>query len=197
MALPIIGDVYRCSVLQHQRDMAVANVFHVIGDGSESAADVASAVMHAWGDDTGLCLLQSTEIDLDLVTVTPLDGSSTSASVDFSTTSNQTGQQDLIPSPPQVSMVCSLETSARGRSNRGRMYLAGQPDEWLATDRTSWDTTHVADAQETFDHWRGIMVAGDTSVHLGVASYKNAEFHATTSLIVRSYLGTQRMRARV
>lgn len=131
-----------------------------------------------------------TDVRIDQLTVTPLDGSGASIVHTVASASKWKGPETPGQTIPQASVIVKLNTDFRGRSYRGRVFLpwpleakcdSGRYDSaQAATQNTAWDTF--------------IAAMGTASHELGVASYKHASFALVTSHDVETYLGTQRRR---
>ena len=196
MELPVIGNVFRCTVNQQLASFPMANVFHVFNSSSPSPDDVALAVAGSWAGTNSLTSVQSTGVAYLSVDVIPLDGATGSASVDFSTAPHQGGQHAGEPVPPQVAATISVSTNGRGRSRRGRMYVGGIPLSYIDEDTLQWDLSSYGEILGAFDTFVGLLQDADPNLFFGVASYLHASFATATSWTLSPQTGTQRLRAR-
>jgi len=197
MPLPVIADVYRCAVEQHIGDQLVVNVIHVQTTADVSSLQVAEDVAGAWGITNGFSLSQSEQLVYDNVHVTKLDGVSLSADHDFADADHQTGAQVAAPVPSNVALVLSLQTGARGRSHRGRIYLAGEVETEVESPAARWDPGLAASVDTQWGNFVTALAAGLGLEFPVVASYKLAEAFPITRVVARTAFGTQRLRARV
>jgi hypothetical protein len=195
MALPIIDDVYRCAVNQHVGDLPIANVIHVKADTGTSAHDVADAVQSAWGTSGGFSDAQVNDLVYDNVVVTPLDGSSLSQSMTFGTADHHQGALSGRGVPPNVAFVISLHTAVRGRSHRGRIYLAGLIETLAADPSTAWSSTAISSMATIWSTFTSQLSAGPGSPFMVVASYKLEEALSVDEVRFNAPFGTQRKRA--
>lgn len=184
--LPVIADTYRVALQWVAADGQKAiNVIHVRKSGS-SATAVATAVNAA--APVHMAYQAPTSVQMNLITVTPLDGTSPSFALTASGAhwvGERTGE--FIPG---TSIVVGLGTNRRGRSYRGRVYLPFCAEELVTNGAiASADAAVVNTAWAAFG--ANLLTAGFDWV---VASY----MHATASTIIITHVltgcGTQRRR---
>lgn len=183
--LPVITDVFRCAIEWQVAGggQNAVNVLHVLSN-TATPADVAAAIDDV--PDSDMLNSVSGVWVANTVAITPLDGT-TATSVHPLTNWTPPSATD---GEPAVSTLVSLRTAFRGPANRGRIYLPAVREGAAANGfldgtvgglmQTAWES-YVAQL-ETHD------------VTLGVASYKNAEFHSVVSLLVEHPLATQKRR---
>lgn len=91
---------------------------------------------------------------------------------------------------PQGCTLLKLTTGLIGRENRGRIYLPFIGE--AVNDSGVVDASNQALCQTAWDNFRLAMEVA--TCELGVASYKNAAWHALTGLVVEGSIATQRRR---
>ena len=195
MPLPTITDCYRCSILGQIGDDVADNVIHVTNPGGAGAlADVASDVGAAW-----VLMIQTTnqfsaQYQANQLDVLPLDG--VSATVSFVPASwPVAGETANQPVPSNVARIITLQTGIGGRSNRGRIFLAGEDNGDMLATSTAWEPTKTVDMFGAAEAFFSALNPGPGGSQLVVASYKLASARPVTSVVARPYLGTQRRRA--
>jgi hypothetical protein len=186
MPLPVIAGVTRCAVKWHNTtgDIDAINVMHFYaapGDEADLLASLdANAQPHQFEG-------MSSATSVIEVVMTPLDGSSSSATGTLENWVGSSGAGDIVPAQ---CIVVSAHTALRGRSNSGRTYLPF-PVESI----TDAGTIDIANANEIAAAWNDFGAAMVTDGHDPVvASYKNEDAHVITRYSVSYVLGTQRRR---
>lgn len=196
LPLPIIPGVNRVSMVGHMGLQTIVNVLHMSAAGGTSQNDVGNDAGIAWKTmyATGASDF-SNEIHWDHVTVQPLDGTTPSLDV-LPTGWPFTGLSSAIASvPAQVAMICTIKTAFSGRSNRGRMFLAGVTANSIDATGTLWTPAAVTAIGARTGTFAGTLNGtGTHGVLLGVASYVHSSFHGWSAVICRPYIGTQRRR---
>lgn len=189
MPLPVITDVFRCSLEWRSSSVSgitAANVIHVLNTTGTSTdvynhfnANVTAAMWNAL----------STDMEVFQVKITPLDGVSPTTTHTTGTPAKWKGGAGSGPEPA-VAEVITLYTNFRGRRNRGRVFLPGVA-EGVIEDGLIGNTTTagVQTAWETF-----LTAMGTAGSTLVVASYLDADANTVTSLTVREVAATQRRR---
>jgi hypothetical protein len=178
MPLPVIADTYRVSLeWLNSNGQHATNVMHIHGAG-QTALDVLNQYDSLVTADMWDCVSSSGQV-VELRCI-KLDGTS-----DGRWQGNASGQ----PIAQACGMV-KMITGVRGRSNRGRLYLP-----WVAEDVQSGgfiSSAVVATMQTAWDAWLAAMpgTLGSTAV----ASYRHANQHPVTAIVVESPTGTQRRR---
>jgi hypothetical protein len=197
MPLPIIAGIYRVAINQTIGDQPIANVLHVRAGGSPTAAQVGAAVALAWGKTGAFSAIQSTQLLYNTWHCTPLDGSSVGADGNFSLANKQAGANVSAPVPVNSCLVLTLETGFRGRSYRGRMYLAGVASSQVDSPAAHWAPGTLTAAVTEYGVFSAQLAAGSPSLTQVVASYMHATALDVTSVVARRDFGTQRKRTRV
>lgn len=189
--LPIIDNCVRVAwnwVAGDARSPFATNVMHFKYESEPyDVIDALQVAMEPNGQDMFDSCSESVEIDN--ITVTPLDGHS--ATILHTVTSwdgrNGRGNTDFIP---QVCVLVKLNTAIRGRSGRGRVYLPGVAEN--KTLRGQLDLTSVDIMQEG---WQAYGLAMTLQGYIpAVASYKEEEVHGATFVTVETSTATQRRR---
>ena len=188
--LPVLADTYLISINYVQGESALANVFTVFSTSATTATDVATHVQGAWFLTNSIADQQSDIITYNILSVTPLDGTSLPLLVDIS---SQSGGAAGGVASVQASMVITLRTGSRGRSARGRMYVGGILAASLNADATRWDTSPVNNMDTAMTHFTADLLSHDLT--LAVLSRKLGEANLVNGWRVNSYLGTQRRRS--
>jgi hypothetical protein len=189
MPLPVIADVYRCAIEYSIGGAPCANVIHVHKSVSD-ASTVGNDVFTAWTGTSGPANRQSNIVAYVRGVCTPLDGTSAPFIQDLS---SHAGIHAGGPVAVQACLLTTVETGTRGRSNRGRIYLAGAIASDLDSSAAFWTPAAVIAWTAVWGNFTSAL--GTSSITLGVASYKNSTFVNQTSMRVNAYLGTQRGRA--
>lgn len=188
--MPVIPGVMRVALnwVGSTSALTAANVLHfrtLLGN----TADVFAAFDAGLGASNNMweCVADSAKINT--VAITPLDGESPTQEFVTGVDAHWFGGSSGEPMPAVAGLV-SLKTDARGRSNRGRVYVpfvaesAGASGVMGSGPRTSmqseWETA--------LDDW---VTAGITLV---VASYELASARDVQVVTVKSGLATQRRR---
>lgn len=188
MPLPIITDVFRCAVEQHNSvtNTSAYSIIHII-DGSQTASQIGThvnAAFHAtnfWDNMANTTHLVGTN-------VTPLDGVGTSVFVPAgSNTAAGSATGDPIPA---VCQTVTLYTDKRGRSYRGRIYMPFVAESKLTAGII--DPTGTATAQA--DATAFMTTLASTTGGIVVASYLLSTSELVTSVLVRGKASTQRRR---
>ena len=190
MALPEITNCFRCvaSGGWTAGGDTWANVFHLgATSGTPTSADVLLAFFNAI--EAGWKVHQVSQLTYTLETVTKLDGTSLTVEQTIGTSGGGSGSSV----PRQCSAVISHHTALRGRSNRGRNYLAGYPASFVdATDTSTWSDSAVTTIQGDVAAFKSSLA--DSDMELLVASYKLASARPVTSTLADKDVFTQRRR---
>lgn len=170
--------------------------FSQAGDFSESDLEDLLDIVGNWWDNE-LSAVVCDDWAMPLLRAVDLS-SSTGAFAQKNDMVEPTGQIVTQAVPDNVAMVVTLQTSLRGRSNRGRNYVPGLPYAVLA-DTSQWTTLSIAAMKETYDAL--LTALSSTPFSLTVVSrYTNnaprvVGTHTPVSeIIVRNKIGTQRRR---
>jgi hypothetical protein len=189
-ALPVIADVYRCTV--HWANVAggqpveALNVLHfrTTEHDEEEISTILAANLAAHADEALRCL--SVSFALRSIDVLPLDGSTATQTFSMDGTNGQ-GGSDYIP---QGAVVVSLHTGIRGPKGRGRIYV-GPCGE---AEQNKGDLS--GNAATTAAGWNAIKTALDgLELFLVVASYVHGVANGVSSISCDTRLRTQRRRA--
>lgn len=106
--------------------------------------------------------LHSTDITFVSVDVTALDGVSPSVETLYSSGVHGSGGSPMAAA--NASLVITWVSDERGRSNRGRSYLAGMPNGSLEAGGARWGTALIADAQDAVaSFFEGLTSSGVSS----------------------------------
>jgi hypothetical protein len=192
--LPIIADTYRCSYEYASGGATYANVFGInaVGATAQQVADhIKSSVLNATAG-SSIQALQSSDISLTKTTALPLDGVSLHAESLFSAGTFGSGASGAVPA--NAAGIITLNTSARGRSNRGRLYLGGLPKALVDSSGATWGTSWHGDAVSWFGQFITNLSAGSPSCTLCVISIKLGLAPLVTSFTPRVYIGSIRRR---
>jgi len=187
MPLPVIADVFRCAFeWEHVgTNQSAVNVMHFSGPG-KTAANVQTALLaHV---DARMFAPVRNSCDVKNATITPLDGST--ASLVTGPMAGWVGGATTGDTIPGTSAVVSLRSALRGRSNRGRVFLpfiseSAQADGLLVGG-------YITDLLAGWGAFATAMAAA--GIALGIASYKNANWHQATTVLIDTRCGTQRRR---
>jgi hypothetical protein len=183
--LPIIADIFRVTLNWEDTGAGKAhNVLHFSAPG-KTESDVFTTIdahvtqqMWDWA--------ATTEV-VESVSVLPLDGSSATTVHLTGSPAKWTGGGTGQPLP-QVCGIIKLETGLRGPANRGRVFIPHVGEGETAVGALS-DITTVSTAWVAFAN--AMATAG---VALGVASYKNVDWHQAINVGGGSRTATQRRR---
>lgn len=194
MALPVITDVYRCTLnWATAANVAPRNVLHIRAS-STTEALVGAALLAALGNASSDTECWNTMIAshvLNSVTILALDGSSASAIVNTVGGTIKGGQTagDVIP---QSCCLVSLRTSQRGPRGRGRVYTGPLAEAIHSNGQIN--TTNVTAQQGGWNALLTNLPLQTPALHLCVASYVHGDSHDVTSLTVEGVVATQRRR---
>jgi hypothetical protein len=196
MPLPVITDVCRVSVNGTLSSEPSVNVIHVLNsNGATQVADVATDVGVAWLALINTASLFSGDYTAHDLTILPLDGTSMSQTLTPTSWPFNGSSSDLV-TPSLVARVITLNTGVGGRSNRGRMFLAGEKSTDVDSPGTQWSGASSGFMQTASDAFLAALNPGASASQLVVASYLLASARPVTSVLARTYFGTQRRRDR-
>lgn len=183
--LPVIPDVYRVAFnWTGPGGTHAVNVMHFL-KASTTAAAVASTIdanvtANMWNN-------VSLSASVTSLVVTPLDGTSSSYTL-TTTGAKWTGPQATSAYVPAAANVIKLQSTLRGRSNRGRIYLPFQSEGGM----TNGVNDNTALSQTA---WNNFLTAMTTAaLQPVIASYLHANQHVVSAYTVESAIGTQRRR---
>ncbi len=192
MPLPVIANTFRVTWHVEGFSGSANNVMHFsAASGDESdLGDAIDTVLGTLAADTHLYWPMSGSCSISHLEILALDGSSASVGYDLTNVQSGATSGNIVP---QLAGVVSLRTLLRGQSGRGRVYLGPCADDTF--DGTAhMDATGHGLCQTAWEAFFVGMLAA--SKPLVVASYVNASVTGVGGVIVRSYPGTQRRRAR-
>lgn len=188
MALPVITDVWRCTLLWRATSgtpsQICRTVVHVSAPG-KTAATLKTAFDGAWQANQTAWLPNS--YSLLRYDFLKLDGTSPTTSL---TPASPIAGQNTGESIIAAAALVKVQTAVRGPKARGRWFLPFVSEAKQAAG--SLDSTTVSNMQTAWSGWRTALIAA--GVTPGVASYTHSEFNASTALVVETLLGTQRRR---
>ena len=187
--LPIIADVYRCALRWSGPTgvPAAVNVMHF-----RSPSSTASAVATAIDTNVTANMWRQTLTGYGVreLDVTPLDGTGLTNVLTTGLPAKWKGAGLGSEIVPQVCVLARLNTSFRGRSHRGRLYLP-----WVSEGSMTNGTYASADQTAQNTAWGTFLTnMSGTGHHLCVASYKYASSVDVTSVFCETLLATQRRR---
>lgn len=190
--LPVITDVMRVSLNWQETGgsgATAANVMHFSAFGMGASALATAIDAHVTASMWGHTYLNSRVPFFD---VTPLDG--TSATFRFVTGIPSKWEGGGSSSDPILAAcaLLKLQTNARGRSFRGRIYLPFVSE--LNNNSGTLNPTTLTSMQTAWNNFQTAMTAAGAPLVL--ASYKLADSFPLTAITVESSLATQRRRQR-
>src|SRR5215831_12516697 len=135
--LPVITNGWRLAHNYGTADATFTNVYWFItGDATV-------------GSSFSMKALHSSNVTFLSCDVTALDGISPTVNVPYSSGVHGGGASPAVAA--NSALVVTWETGARGRSNRGRSFLAGMPGASLETGGAQWGTAILTDAADAID----------------------------------------------
>lgn len=194
MPLPVITNVFRCAL---EWDCGAAghavNVIHVLASTPPEVPGAVFTALDNWVT-RPMWDLQSDQAVVNNITITPLDGTSSSQTFSTGGVAKWSGNGGSGPTPA-VANIIKLQTGLRGRDKRGRIFLPFVAEGEM--DKGKADPTALAAIQTAWDTFNTNLAAGGGLVDpfiLGVASYKHSHFQGLSSLVAESALATQKRR---
>jgi hypothetical protein len=171
--LPVVPDGIRVKITQKLGDdVNIENIMYgVVASGSlpltnTTALALANAAFAAWV--AGPLQYQGTDVTLESVTITDL---SVAGGVEVvSTTAAHAGLGSTASLTASASMVVTLLTGTRGRSSRGRIYIAGMTPGDQATPQT-WTSAIVTAMGNAMNTFGADMLAAATATNMVVCSF--------------------------
>lgn len=196
-SLPIISGVYRLANNYTCGEGTFTNIWWLDVGASVDPEGLGNDFIDAYTYSTtpSMKALHSSAVTFVDVVVTPLDGTSSSQTVQYGAGVHGTGTTP--PVSAQTAGIITWETGDRGRSNRGRTYLGGLPAGLLDSDGARWSTSFTTDANSWIPTFvdRLLNHSSSGSVGLDVVSIKNGTAKPIVSWTPRRYTGTIRRRA--
>lgn len=190
--LPVIADVYRCTILWNTANgVAPRNVLH-IKQPSGSEADVAEAFSYAYGvaiATNNPWAPMSNTYTAAALDVIKLDGSSATQTEALAATIGGSASGEIIPASAGV---MSLHTAQRGPRGRGRQFV-GPTTEGSQVNGLLTGGVQVEFAAG-WDLFIEALPSAPVPAALVVASYRHADAHEVTSIRADAVCGTQRRR---
>lgn len=171
--LPIITNGFRLANLYHSADATFVNVFWLVAAGPVDSVSVANDFMETYDDTAAFSspsTLQSSDITLDAVEVTPLDGTSDTLLQQRDAITHGTGTSPMTAA--NAALVVTWLTGARGRSNRGRTFFGGIPAASLEAGSARWSTALITDANIAMQNWINALASTDSNLTLQVVSQR-------------------------
>lgn len=186
MPLPVIPDTYRCALnWEIGIGQSAVNVIHILR-ASATASLIASSIDA--NVTTNMWNAISTTALMNMLVVTPLDGSSASFSLATSGAKWSGGSAgDVLP---QVSVLVKAQTQLRGRSHRGRSFLPGIAEGAVAGGFLGAPAQALM--QTAWNNFLAAMIAAGSQPV--IASYKLSSQVPISSYTVELATGTQRRR---
>lgn len=189
--LPIIADVYRCTFnwVETAKGLLAANVmhFHAVGTTPAGLAAIIDAhvAVGMWQFTVGSASVQTLE-------VTKLDGTSATYTFPTGSPAKWTGGQGVGDFIPQVAGLVKLNTTLRGRSFRGRVFLPFVAEAAQVSGTLTAGNVTTAQAA-----WNNFLTAMSVATaDLTVASYHLSTDTLVLNALVESQTATQRRRQR-
>jgi hypothetical protein len=157
-------------------DHPFINRFCVVCTGSSDRAAIAEQFADSYADT--LLSVISAAIQMGATEVTPLDGTSTTLTVNTAQVGTNGGHTVNIRFPWALALGTTWQSAQRGRSHRGRTYLPGVDGDMLIDEGTKFlKTTVTAALQAAATGFISDLVGGTPSLvlqvlsrHLGVAT---------------------------
>ena len=111
----------------------------------------------------------------------------------FASGVHSTGTTPCVPA--QCAGIISLKTSSRGRSRRGRIYVACVPAGLLDADGARFGTTWAPDVATFFGNFLAELAALPQAAELVVVSRKLGDYEVVADWVGKREIGTIRRRA--
>jgi hypothetical protein len=168
MAFIPASNVLQVNFIQAMGNVQVQNVQYWRHGGAidQAAADALGAALVAWWDVEFSATL-TTELQLNALRMQDLT-TDVAPVYEYTTGLPVTGQHAVPALPPFVAFCISLRTANRGRSGRGRQYVAG-----LREDQASGNTYAQGAAQALVDAYMELVNFPPTGWEWGVLSRQN------------------------
>lgn len=139
------------------------------GDDAAVRASIGEMLITWWN--SGMKTITSDEMTLREVYIT--DQSAQDGGVTTVTTGLPLAGGAVEPAAPnQCAMVVSLRTAARGRTARGRNYVAGLPNSELVSN--SWSSGYVSAVQQEYNDLIELADANSTPLAIASRYFNNA-----------------------
>lgn len=183
--LPIITNVYRCTLNWQAGTQEAANVLH-FGPTSASESQIATALdAHVTA-----AMMETISSNAHAVTVdiTRLDGVSPTVQAALANWDGG-GGTEYIPGGP---VVLSLQTAVRGKSHRGRTFLPFTAETKQNNGQLA--VTSLPTFEAAWNTFITAMQAHSPGIPWCVASYKLATSDIVTHVTVRDTLATMKRR---
>src|SRR5215831_7541611 len=174
--LPVIPDVFQGVLAYQSGEAHFANVMHFLAPSSNAGdvgSDLVAATQNAGATSRFQALVSSAATFLHW-DVTPLDGISPTVRTSFASGVHGTGTTPCVPA--QAAGIISLKTSSRGRSRRGRIYVACVPAGLLDADGARFGTTWAPDVATFFGNFLAELAALPQAAELVVVSRKLGDY---------------------
>lgn len=185
--LPTIADVFRCALVWGgSGGQSAVNVMHISAPGATASGVRDALEAHVT---SGMWSTVATGASVKKLEVTPLDGASGGIEYVTSGGAKWTGNGGADYSPG-VAAIIKLSTGLRGRSNRGRLFLPFTTEQDILGGLI--DDSIVVAVSSAWDTFANALVADDMA--LGVASYKNSNWHQAVAIALEKIVATQKRR---
>lgn len=197
--LPVIANTFRCALkwTESGTGQTAVNVIHIKANGAgQTAADAYAALNSSVGAamwDSAVSTAKINEVD-----ITPLDGVTATQSFQTGAPAKWSGSAggDFIPA---AAYVVKIQTAARGRDNRGRVFLPFTAESIQANGVVpSASAAIIGAAWVTFV--TDLVAIAPVAWDLGVAAYDRAHagagahFTGSSAIVAEIALGSQRRR---
>lgn len=163
--LPVIENGFRVAHNYKSADATFTNVYWLLAETPTDPASVAADFIPAYAhvkSSFSMKSLHSTDITFVSVVATALDGVTPSQEVLYSAGVHGSGASPMAAA--NASLVITWESDERGRSNRGRTYLAGMPNGSLESGGARWGTALIADANDAVaSFFEGLTSSGSAA----------------------------------
>jgi hypothetical protein len=196
--LPVISGGFRLANLYHSNDATFVNTYWLLAGSAIDPNSVATAFMAAYDQGpsfAGPLALHCADVTFDAVEVTPLDGISDTVVVQRESVTAGLATGPMAAA--NAAFIVTWLTGARGRSNRGRSFLAGCPNASLETGGGRWSSGFIVDANEAIQAFLDNLGNGDPALTLQVVSQHSVEgphHRDVFEFIARQGVGTIRGR---
>ncbi len=182
--LPVISGTSRVAL--QWRPFNAVNVMHFHQDSVDQPGLLALLSAHFTAP---MWALNQFQQKIDTISITPLDGTSSTLVAATDGSAKFTGAGTGAPIPAAAA-VLSLITVFRGRSARGRLFLG--PTSEGAAEAGTFTPTQVNNVRAAWDAFQAAMITANTPQV--VASYKNATALTVIGYSMRTACGTIRLR---
>lgn len=193
------NDIVEVELFQRLHGQRVENTLYfrlVGGFGAAEVVDLWNHLLTWWTSDFSVPL--SADLTLTGGKITDLSTDTSPAYVYTAPTPNPAGGSSNPALPGNVSIVASFRTSGRGRSSRGRNYVAGLTEPSVTGN--TLDAATIASLQTSYSHIAGLAFDNPwewgvfSRIHLGAPRVAGVFQLITSTVIVDPYVDSQRRR---